>query len=131
MNFVTKEGQAMASQRQNKRVLIVDDNVGLAENIAELLELEGHATSVAASAEEALAKVARPTPDVVVTDYRLPGISGASLVRRLQELGLRVHAIVISAYTDEATIQDARSAGAAFVAKPVDLRTLGQLVDAV
>jgi DNA-binding NtrC family response regulator len=115
----------------SKRVLIVDDNVGLAENIAELLQLEGHATTVAASAEEALLKAARPTPDVVVTDYRLPGISGAALVRRLQELGLRVRAIVISAYTDEHTIQDARSAGADFVPKPVDLRALGQLVEAV
>lgn len=110
------------------RILIVDDNVGLAENIAEILEIDGYVTAVAASAEEALAKTAAPSPDVVVTDYRLPGISGATLVRRLQEMGLNVHAIVISAYTDEKTIEDARSAGAAFVAKPVDFQRLGQII---
>jgi DNA-binding NtrC family response regulator len=110
------------------RILIVDDNVGLAENIAEILEIDGYVTSVAASAEEALTKTALPPPDVVVTDYRLPGISGATLVRRLQEMGLTVRAIVISAYTDEKTIEDARSAGAAFVAKPVDFQRLGQII---
>jgi CheY-like chemotaxis protein len=113
-----------------KRILIVDDNVGLAENIAEILEIDGHATTVAASGVEALSKVV-PATDVLVTDYRLPGISGTMLVRRLQEMGLRIHAIVISAYTDDKTIEDARDAGAAFVPKPVDLRTLGQLVRAV
>lgn len=111
------------------RILIVDDNVGLAENIAEILEIDGHVTTVAASAEEALAKATPPPPDVIVTDYRLPGISGAMLVRRFQELGLNVRAIVISAYTDEKTIEDARSAGASFVAKPVDFKALGLLIE--
>jgi CheY-like chemotaxis protein len=111
-----------------RRILIVDDNVGLAENIAEILEIDGYVTEVAASAEEALTNTASPLPDVLVTDYRLPGISGATLVRRLQERGVRVHAIVISAYTDEKTIEDARSAGAAFVAKPVDFEALGRLI---
>jgi two-component system response regulator (stage 0 sporulation protein F) len=101
----------------------------LAENIAEILQLDGYVTSVAASAEEALAMILVPHPEIVVTDYRLPGIDGASLVRRLRAMGVRARAIVISAFTDERTIEDAQSAGAAFVAKPVDLRTLGQLLD--
>jgi CheY-like chemotaxis protein len=113
-----------------RRILIVDDNVGLAENIAEILEIDGHVTTVAASAEEALTKATPPpSPDIVVTDYRLPGISGATLVRRLQEKGLTVHAIVISAYTDEKTIEDARSAGAAFIAKPVDFAMLNRFIE--
>ena len=113
-----------------KRILIVDDNVGLAENIAEILEMEGYVAIVATSAEEALTKTEPPPPEVVVTDYRLPGLSGAALVRRLQERGVRVRAIVISAYTDEKTIEDARSAGADFVAKPVDFQMLGRLIGA-
>ncbi|HVZ72902.1 MAG TPA: response regulator [Polyangia bacterium] len=119
----------MSAGSKSHRVLVVDDNVGLAENIAEILELEGHAAVVATSAEEALAKLEQAGPDVLVTDYRLPGMSGAALVRRLREAGFVVHAIVISAYTDERTIEDARNAGAAFVAKPVDFEALGRLID--
>ena len=67
-----------------KRILIVDDSVGLAENIAEILELDGHVPIVAASAEEALANTEPPPPEVIVTDYRLPGLSGAARVRCAQ-----------------------------------------------
>src|ERR1700680_1437267 len=108
------------------RILIIDDNVGLAENIAEILEMNGYTTEVPAGAEEARSRVGLPPPDVVVTDYRLPGINGASLVRHLGGMGVRVSAIVISAFTDEGTIEDARSAGASFLPKPVDLAALGR-----
>ena len=113
-----------------RRILIIDDNLGLAENIAEILEMHGYRTEVAGSAEEALSKVGPPPPDVVVTDYRLPGINGASLVRELGGMGFHVSAIVISAFTDDGTIEDAKSAGAAFLPKPVDFEALGRLVQA-
>jgi CheY-like chemotaxis protein len=90
-----------------RRVLVVDDNLGLAENLAELVELRGHSAVVATSAEAALAEASAHPPDVLVTDYRLPGMSGAGLVRRLREAGIHAVAIVISAFTDDETIDDA------------------------
>jgi len=116
---------ALASPR---KVLIVDDNVGLAENIAEILQIDGHVTEVAASAEAALDMVRASEPDVLVTDYRLPGMSGAALVKHLSGTGSRVLAVVISAYTDERTIKEACDSGAAFMAKPVDFEVLSQYV---
>lgn len=112
-----------------RRVLIVDDNVELAENIAEILAMEGYVTTVASSAEEALERAQDCEPDFVVTDYRLPGMNGADFVKRLQsgERG-KVRAVVVSAYTDDRTIREATDAGAAFVAKPVDFRLLSRLV---
>jgi CheY-like chemotaxis protein len=111
-----------------RRILIVDDNVALAENIAEILAFEGHATEVARSAEEALPRVLAETPDVVVTDYRLPGISGAAFVRQFRQTCRDVRAVVISAYTDDRTIRETQEAGAAFIPKPVDFILLSQLV---
>jgi len=111
-----------------RRVLIIDDNVNLAENIAEILGLDGYVTEVAACGEEALSKAVPIKPDVIVTDYRLPDTNGAALLRQLRGMGLTVQAIVISAYTDEGTITDAASAGAAFVPKPVDFELLGKAI---
>ena len=111
-----------------RRVLIVDDNVQLAENIAEILEFDGHRTNVAVSAEDALAKVPGYAPEVVVTDYRLPGMNGAQLVKMLRGAGLHARAVVISAHTDDSTIQEATDAGAKFVAKPLDLKMLSDLI---
>ena len=111
-----------------RRILIVDDNVELAENIAEILQMDGYETDVAASAEEALPKAMRSVPDVVVTDYRLPGINGALFVRQFRERHLGVYAVVISAYTDDLTIKEATDAGAMFIPKPIDFRVLMRLV---
>jgi DNA-binding response OmpR family regulator len=107
-----------------RRVLIIDDNVDLAENIAEILQFDGHVTVVAASAEEGLSMALAQQPDVVVTDYRLPGLNGANLVRQLRSMRTHVIAVVISAYTDDRTMQEASDAGATFMAKPLDFRLL-------
>src|SRR6476620_7473044 len=56
-----------------RQVLIVDDNLALAENIAEILQLDGHIARVAGSAEELFSNAWEDELDVVVTDYRLPG----------------------------------------------------------
>ena len=106
-------------------VLIIDDNLDLAENLAEILQMDGHLTHVAGSAEEAFPKALQNEPDVVVTDYRLPGISGAVFLKQFLETRAHVRAMVISAYTDETTMKEARDAGAAFMAKPVDYKLLG------
>ena len=81
----------------SRRVLIVDDNVDLAENIAEILQIDGHRTEVASSAEEALERVLGSDLDAVVTDYRLPGISGALFIERIRKNGNPLLAVVISA----------------------------------
>ncbi|HVV48368.1 MAG TPA: response regulator [Polyangia bacterium] len=110
-------------------MLIVDDNVELAENIAEILAMDGHLTTVAVSAEEALVMAKDCEPDFVVTDYRLPGMNGADFVKRLQSsVRGTVRAVVVSAYTDDRTIREATDAGAAFVAKPVDFQILMRLL---
>ena len=118
----------MTSTAWGRRVLIIDDNVNLAENIAEMLEIEGFATQVAASAEEGAEMAREEEPDVVVTDYHLPGLNGADFVRAFRVGHLNVRAIVISADTDDATMQKAAEAGATFIAKPFDLGLLGRCV---
>jgi DNA-binding NtrC family response regulator len=111
-----------------RRVLIVDDNIGLAENIAEILQIDGHITRFVGSAEEAFPNALEDEPDVVVTDYRLPGINGAAFIKQFLCAHIHVRAMVISAYTDTTTIAAATNAGATFMAKPLDLELLGRWV---
>jgi DNA-binding response OmpR family regulator len=118
----------MRTMDSPRRILIVDDNVDLAENIAEILQLDGHLTDVAGSAEEALEMTLGTDPDVVVTDYRLPGISGAVFIQRIRQKGNAFIAVVISAYTDDQTMREARDAGATFMAKPIDFKVLSQWI---
>jgi len=107
-----------------RRILIVDDNLSLAENLAEILERGGHEVCVASSAEDALFMAGRRGVDAVVADYRLDGTNGAALVKRLRETQCGLRAMVISACTDDKTVGEAEDAGAAFLSKPLDVALL-------
>jgi DNA-binding NtrC family response regulator len=113
------------------RVLVVDDNVEYAQNIAEILTIGGYATEVFASAEEALPVALAPLVRAVITDYRLPGMNGIELVRRILSERTGVQVVVISAYADDKAVDSARMLGANFLPKPVDVGALERLVRAV
>jgi CheY-like chemotaxis protein len=73
------------------KVVVVDDNQALRENLAECLEAEGHVVSQAADGQDALALLARAErPDVVVLDLIMPGLSGREVAAALRrDPGLR------------------------------------------
>jgi DNA-binding NtrC family response regulator len=120
------------STSRNGKILVVDDHADLAENIAEILQLAGHQTIIATSAEAALELIGREDVTALVTDYRLPGRSGADLIRELRRRGSSIPAVVMSAYTDEDTIGHAEGAGAFDVlAKPVNVARLMALVEQI
>jgi DNA-binding response OmpR family regulator len=112
------------------KVLVVDDNHDLAENIAEILGMRGYAAVIATSAEEALPQAMTEGLDLLLTDYRLPGMTGAELVRQVREKRQALRAVVMSAYTDDKTVAAAQDAGATFLPKPVDLGALSRLLSA-
>jgi CheY-like chemotaxis protein len=67
------------------RILVVDDNAPLRENLAECLEGEGYEVSVAASGPAALARLAEgPLPGVVLLDLMMPGMSGRELAAEIR-----------------------------------------------
>jgi CheY-like chemotaxis protein len=118
-----------ATGDHGRRVLVVDDNVALAENIVELLELVGYVVEIAASAEEALPKVLTGQVAFIITDYLLPGLNGAELIKSVRSQGHQVRAVIMSAYSDEGTIRAATEAGIAdFIPKPVDFARLTRLL---
>lgn len=125
---MARQVAGIATQGRGGHILIVDDNLGLAENIAEILEGQGHTTDVAASAEEALGKALTRDFSVLVTDFRLPGMNGIELVRTIRHRGQHVVAIVISAYADEETMTAASEVGARFLEKPLNCATLNSLI---
>jgi two-component system response regulator (stage 0 sporulation protein F) len=112
----------------SSRVLIVDDNLALAENIAEIFELEGFGSLVFGTAEDALQGAIPERVSVLVTDYRLPGIDGIELIKRVRRERRDVSCILISAHGDDRVVSSAEVLGARFLAKPVDVPQLVGLV---
>ena len=82
------------------RILLVDDNVFVADTLNHLLVREGHAVTYASNGEEALALCAKATEpfQLVVTDQNMPVMTGAELIRNLRAKGLRVPVVVVSGH---------------------------------
>jgi CheY-like chemotaxis protein len=83
---VNTHPQAFAAADSAARIFIIDDNADGADSLAMLLELEGHATRAAHSAQQALAEIESFKPDVVLMDIGLPQMDGYELHKRLREL---------------------------------------------
>ena len=94
------------------RILIVEDNETLREGMVEVLKDAGHAPRAVASAEEALAASARETPDLVLTDLRLPGQSGVELLKELKGRDPFIEVIVLTAFGTVEVAVEAMRAGA-------------------
>ena len=117
------------SQVQLPSVLVVDDNRELAENIAEILELEGIDSTIAIDGASALSALRKSRFDMVITDIRMPGMNGVELVRAIRNQWPAMLVVVMSAYSSDATLDEAVAAGALDVLfKPVDLEVVVKLI---
>ncbi|HEY3302289.1 MAG TPA: sigma-54 dependent transcriptional regulator [Candidatus Binatia bacterium] len=107
------------------QILVVDDEPTQLELIEGFLKKQGFATVLAASAKKAL-EIFRAEPiDLVLTDQRMPDMSGLELVKALRAVNPEASAIVITAYGTVETAVAAIKAGAVdYVTKPVNLDEL-------
>ncbi len=95
-----ERGYRMEPSQLPLRILIVDDHQMFREGIRRRLEQEPDITVVgeAASAEDALAKVAQTNPTIVLLDIRLPRVSGIELARRLRQQWPDLKILVLTGY---------------------------------
>lgn len=113
-----------------RRYLLVDDNVAFAENLAEILRDTGAEVAVAARGDDALRLVATTRFDALLTDMRMPVMSGARLVHEVRRLDPGLPAIVVTAYTGEDDLVAAREEGLlAVLPKPVPIPRLMALLE--
>ncbi|SMQ72897.1 two-component system, NtrC family, C4-dicarboxylate transport response regulator DctD [Devosia lucknowensis] len=100
-------------------VLIVDDEDMVRTALEQWLRLSGFETATAANAQEALAAIDDRHPHIVLTDVRMPGLSGMDLLRSIAERGLPTEVILITGHGDVPMAVEAMRAGAFdFLQKP-------------
>jgi two-component system, NtrC family, response regulator AtoC len=107
---------------RKSRIMVVEDDAGLAELLVEELEAEGHQAQSWSSAEQALAAIDDFEPDVVVTDLQLPGVDGLALLERIRTRHAPPSVLMISAFGTVDRAVAALKAGADnFLTKPLDM----------
>ena len=107
----------MTSERE--RVLVVDDERDMAESCAFLLDRAGYQTTTAFSGPEALEEIARQSFSLVITDLRMPGMSGLRLLDEVKARDPDVEVLVITGFPEIETAVSAIKRGAwDYITKP-------------
>jgi DNA-binding NtrC family response regulator len=112
-----------------RHYLIVDDNRAFAENVAEILTDAGAEVTIVAGGLQALEAVRNTRFDALVTDMRMPVMTGARLVHEIRAVDPGLPAIVVTAYTGEDDLVAARDEGLlAVLPKPAPIPRLIELL---
>jgi two-component system response regulator FixJ len=112
----TGTGNALRPSKKST-IYIVDDDSDVLKSLRFLFETEGFDVRTFHSGSALLGSRARRDADCLVVDYKMSGIDGLELVRRLRDLGIQTPIIVITGYDDEYLSAKARSAGVRQVLK--------------
>ena len=114
-----------------RRVLVVDDEADFLHTYERLFRRQGYQVTTAASVSAALAAVARESPDLLISDLRLPDGDGLAVVRAVRRAPNPPPVIVVTGFPSEEMHRAAMAAGAtAFLAKPFSASALLETVRA-
>ena len=113
------------------KILIVDDMPGMRLTLGEILEDEGYNVVVAEDGYQAIAAAREDHFDIIFMDIKMPGINGVQALREIKRLDPGVEVVMMTAYSVEELIDEARSENVLDVIyKPFDIEKILALVRA-
>jgi DNA-binding NtrC family response regulator len=113
-------------------ILVVDDEAAQRELLGGFLTKQGWSVELAAGGTEALAILHRATIDLVLADYKMPGLSGIDLLKATKQLNPEIAVILLTAYGSIASAVEAMKAGAYdYLTKPIELDELVHVIDRI
>ena len=108
-----------------KKVLIVDDQVGIRILLVEVFSSEGYETYQASNGKLALEIVNDVSPDIVLLDMKIPGMDGLEILKHIKAIDKTLKVIMMTAYGELAMIREATDLGALMhFTKPFDIDEL-------
>ena len=111
------------------KVLVVDDEPAITVALAKKLRREGYDCVTAGSAEEALNRFQVYLPDVVISDVRMPGMSGLELLKQVKKHDPGIKVILITAYAEiDFVVEALRHQADDYLLKPFNLKELASSV---
>lgn len=112
-----------------EKILIIDDDKVTRRLIKEILVRAGYAPYEAGSGEEGLALVKTETPEVVITDYQMPGMNGLQTLAEIRKFDPNLPVIVLTGFGDiELTIKAIQLGAFDFIEKPINAPHLKTVV---
>lgn len=111
----------MTPLTESSKVFLVDDDASIRDALSLLLSLRGLEPVAFASAEEALQHIGASDRGCILSDLRMPGLGGIELLQVMQDRGVTLPIVMLTAHGDVATTRAALRGGAFdFLEKPID-----------
>lgn len=108
-----------------KKVLLIDDEKDAADSLSSWFEDKGYSIKTAYSGKEGIEYVMNFNPDVVVTDIKMPDMSGLEVLSAIKEYDEMIQVIVITAFdVMDTTIEAIQKGAYDYLAKPLDIKRL-------
>ena len=96
---------------KNMNILLVDDDEWIRDSLNLFFEAEGCKLLAFETAEEGMEAVKKQAYDIVISDYKLPGMDGLEFLRRVKEKQPNVFEILITAYANYEILKEAKMMG--------------------
>jgi CheY-like chemotaxis protein len=126
---MSRPAPAMPASRTIHNVLIVEDDVEFRVLLTEIVEALGYNPMSVSDAETAVKQIDAHLPDVVITDYKLPSMSGEDLVRRIKLSHADLPVVLITGYAPSICGREfANGAADAFLMKPFRIDRIGTIL---
>jgi DNA-binding response OmpR family regulator len=124
-----RAGKERQLAQSSKRILIVDDDVETCVLITDILEEDGYEIRFCVRGEEALDALKREHFDLVLTDIKMPRITGIDLLLHVRRMDLETEVILMTAYASlQTAVQALRGEAFDYLVKPLSLSELRQRV---
>ena len=116
--------------KNKAKILIVDDDIEMAETLSDILTELGHHVEIANDGFKAIQKVKTETFDVILMDIQMPGINGVETYKEIKHIQPKAAALMMTAYSVEDLVAEALKEGAYGVwYKPVEITKVIELVE--
>lgn len=125
------EDMTLKPAKARMEALIIDDEVGINNNIRKILEKKGYGIDQAITKDEALEKIEARTYPVIMLDLKMPGVNGLELLQAIRSRRPESMIIIITGYASiETAVETARMGAVGFVSKPFTPDEIRKAADA-
>jgi two-component system response regulator HydG len=110
-------------------ILIVDDDPGMTETLADILTDIGHDVAVAGNGYQAIEMIKEKKYDIAFIDIKMPGINGVETFQKMKQFANLPKVVMMTAYSVEDLVEKSLEEGAyTVVYKPLDIKKLVNLI---
>ena len=108
-----------------KKILVVDDEKVIGDALSKFLARKGYHVTTAQSGEEAIEKVKKEKPHMILLDIMMPGMSGVETLKRIKEIDKEVGIVMITAVNEDDIGRKCMELGAYdYIIKPLNIEYL-------